>query len=139
MGPTRVQFRDKDPLGWQEFHDLLAKQSAKGHALTMRGVQMQRPSVYELTDRMAKLDVPTLVMTGDEDEPCLEPSIHMKRTIPTAGLVILPKAGHTINLEDPDAFNRAVLDFVTAVDAGRWTRRNPESISGSAILQTRKS
>ncbi|MBM3217794.1 MAG: alpha/beta fold hydrolase [Candidatus Rokubacteria bacterium] len=138
MGPTRVQFRDKDPLGWQEFRDLLAKQSAKGHALTMRGVQMQRPSVYELTDRMAKLEVPTLVMTGDEDEPCLEPSIHMKRTIPTAGLVILPKAGHTINLEDPDAFNRAVLDFVAAVDAGRWARRNPDSISSSAILQTRK-
>ena len=138
MGPTRVQFRDKDPQGWQEFHDLFAKQSAKGHALTMRGVQMQRPSVYELTDRMAKLEVPTLVMTGDEDEPCLDPSIHLKRTIPTAGLVILPKAGHTINLEEPDAFNRAVLDFVTAVDAGRWTRRNPDSISSSAILRTKR-
>jgi hypothetical protein len=77
-------------------------------------------------------------MTGDEDEPCLDPSIHLKRTIPTAGLVILPRAGHTINLEEPDAFNRAVLDFVTAVDAGRWTRRNPESISTSAILQTKR-
>ena len=138
MGPTRVQFRDKDPQGWQEFHDLFAKQSAKGHALTMRGVQMQRPSVYELTDRMAKLEVPTLIMTGDEDEPCLDPGIHMKRAIPTSGLVILPKAGHTINLEEPDAFNRAVLDFVTAVDAGRWSRRNPASISTSAILQTKR-
>ena len=117
---------------------MLRRGSAKGHALTMRGVQMQRPSIYELTDRMAKLDVPTLVMTGDEDEPCLEPSIHMKRTIPTAGLVIIPKSGHTINLEEPDAFNRAVLDFVAAVDAGRWTRRNPNSISASAILQTKR-
>src|SRR5438067_9364992 len=84
VGPTRVQFQDKDPVGFAEFHDLLRKGSAKGHALTMRGVQMQRPSVYELTDRMANLDVPTLIMTGDEDEPCLEPSLHMKRTIPTA-------------------------------------------------------
>ena len=139
MGPTRVQFLDKDPLGWKEFHALLAKQSAKGHALTMRGVQMQRPSVYELTGRMAKLEVPTLVMTGDEDEPCLDPAIHMKRTIPTAGLVILPKSGHAINLEEPEAFNRAVLDFVTAVDAGRWTRRNPDSVSDSAILRTKRS
>ena len=138
IGPTRVQFRDKDPVGWQEFYDLLAKQSALGHALTMRGVQMQRPSVYELTERMAKLEVPTLVMTGDEDEPCLEPSLHMKRTIPTAGLVIIPKSGHTINLEEPDAFNRAVLDFVTAVDAGRWPRRNPASLSASAILPGKK-
>ena len=138
FGPTRVQFLDKDPVGFKEFHDLLRKGSAKGHALTMRGVQMQRPSVYELTDRMAKLEVPTLVITGDEDEPCLDPAIHMKRTIPMAGLVILPKSGHTINLEEPEAFNRAVLDFVTAVDAGRWTRRNPDSISTSAILKTKR-
>ena len=138
MGPTRVQFLDKDPQGWKEFHGLLARQSALGHALTMRGVQMQRPSIYELTDRMAKLEVPTLIMTGDEDEPCLEPGLHMKRTIPTAGLVIIPKSGHTINLEEPDLFNRAVLDFVTAVDAGRWTRRNPASLSTSAILPAKR-
>ena len=133
-GPTRVQFIDKDPKGWQEFFELLAAGSAKGHALTLRGVQKTRPSVFELGDRMAKLDVPTLVVTGDEDEPCLEPAIFMKRTIPTAGLVVMPKAGHTINLEDPDAFNRAVLDFLTAVDAGRWPRRNPASLASSAIF-----
>jgi pimeloyl-ACP methyl ester carboxylesterase len=133
-GPTRVQFMDKDPMGWQEFHEQLAAGSAKGHALTLRGVQMTRPSVFELGDRMEKLDVPTLVMTGDEDEPCLEPGIYMKRKIPTAGLVVIPKSGHTINLEEPDVFNRAVLDFLTAVDAGRWPRRNPASISSSAIL-----
>ncbi len=73
-------------------------------------------------------------MTGDEDDPCLEPGIFMKRTIPTAGLVVLPKSGHTINLEEPDLFNRALLDFLTAVDAGRWARRNPLSQTGSAIL-----
>ena len=138
MGPSRVQFLDKDPIGWKEFHTLLARQSALGHALTMRGVQMQRPSVYELTEPMAKLEVPTLIMTGDEDEPCLEPALHMKRTIPTSGLVILPKSGHTINLEEPDLFNRAVLDFVTAVDAGRWPRRNPASLSTSAILPAKR-
>ncbi|MBI2215990.1 MAG: alpha/beta hydrolase [Candidatus Rokubacteria bacterium] len=133
-GPARVQFMDKDPRGWQEFFDLLAKGSAKGHALTLRGVQMTRPSVFELGDRLEKLEVPTLIMTGDEDEPCLEPSLFMKRKIPTAGLVVIPKSGHAINLEEPEAFNRAVLDFLTAVDQGRWTRRNPASLSGSAIL-----
>ena len=133
-GPTRVQFIDKDPAGWAEFRDLFTRQSAIGHALTMRGVQMMRPSIYELGDEMTKLDVPTLIVTGDEDEPCLEPALFMKRLIPAAGLVVLPKSGHTINLEEPDAFNRAVLDFVTAVEAGRWLRRNPASRS-SALLQ----
>jgi len=133
-GPTRVQFMDKDPAGWQEFHDQLARGSAKGHALTLRGVQMTRPSVFDLGESMERLEVPTLIITGDEDEPCLEPAIFMKRKIPTSGLVVMPRAGHTINLEDPEAFNRALLDFLTAVDAGRWTRRNPASLSRSAIL-----
>jgi pimeloyl-ACP methyl ester carboxylesterase len=133
-GPTRVQFIDKDPLGWQEFQQQLAGGSAKGHALTLRGVQMTRPSVFELESRLERLDVPTLIVTGDEDEPCLEPAIFMKRKIPTAGLVVIPKSGHTINLEEPEAFNRALLDFLTAVDAGRWPRRNPASLAKSAIL-----
>lgn len=133
-GPTRVQFMDKDPMGWQEFYAQLAAGSAKGHALTMRGVQMTRPSIFDLRDQLERLEVPTLIMTGDEDDPCLEPAIFMKRKIPTAGLVVIPKSGHAINLEEPEAFNRAVLDFLTAVDAGRWPRRNPQSMTGSAIL-----
>jgi len=133
-GPTRVQFMDKDPFGWREFHAQLAEGSARGHALTQRGVQMLRPSILDLGPQLEKLDVPTLIMTGDEDDPCLEPGIFMKRKIPTSGLVVLPKSGHTINLEEPEVFNRAVLDFLTAVDAGKWTRRNPASQTGSAVL-----
>ena len=133
-GPTRVQFLDKDPVGWKEFYEQFAAQSAKGHALTMRGVQMKRPSIYELEARLETLTVPTLIMTGDEDEPCLEPGLFMKRKIRSSGLVILPKAGHTINLEEPEAFNRTVLEFLTAVDAGRWPPRNPASQSGSALF-----
>jgi pimeloyl-ACP methyl ester carboxylesterase len=133
-GPTRVQFLDKDPMGWREFRDLLAAGSATGRALTLRGVQMTRPSVFDLGPRLEGLDVPTLVVTGDEDEPCLEPALFMKRKIPRAGLVVIPRAGHTINLEEPDAFNRAVLDFLTAVEADRWPRRNPASQGTSAIF-----
>src|SRR5207247_4489392 len=109
-------------------------QPAKGSALPMGGVHMPRPPVYELQAALEKLTVPTPVVTGDEDEPCLEPALFMKRKIRSSGLVVMPKAGHTVNLEDPDAFNRIVLDFLTAVDAGRWPLRNPASISASAIL-----
>lgn len=137
-GPTRVQFEDKDSRGWQEFANQLAEHSATGAALTMRGVQGQRPSVYELEDQMRQLQVPTLIVTGDEDEPCLEPGLFMKRAIPTAGLVVVPKTGHTINLEEPEAFNRIVSDFLTAVESGRWQTRNPASLSASAILPTKQ-
>jgi pimeloyl-ACP methyl ester carboxylesterase len=133
-GPTRVQFEDKDPRGWREFAEQLAKHSAVGAALTLLGVQGRRPSVYALEAQMRQLRVPTLIVTGDEDEPCLEPGLLMKRAIPSAGLVVMPKSGHTINLEEPDAFNRIVSDFLTAVEAGKWGMRNPASLSASAIL-----
>ena len=133
-GPTRVQFEDKDPRGWREFAEQLTEHSAVGSALTLLGVQGRRPSVYALEAQMRQMRVPTLIVTGDEDEPCLEPGLFMKRTIPTAGLVVLPKSGHTVNIEEPEAFNRIVSDFLTAVEAGKWGARNPASLSASAIL-----
>jgi pimeloyl-ACP methyl ester carboxylesterase len=127
LGPTRVQYQNKDPRGWREFAEHLAEHSAKGSANTMRGVQAERPSLYDLVDDMAKLAVPTLIISGDEDEPCLEPSLLMKRLIPSAGLAFLPLTGHAINLEEPDAFNRAVQDFLTAVEHDSWGPRDPRS------------
>ena len=137
LGPTRVQYQNKDPRGWAEFARQLLEQSPKGHALTMRGVQMRRPSLWELVDAMKKIDVPTLILTGDEDDPCLEPALLMKRHIATSGLVVLPYSGHTINIEEPDAFNRALFEFFLRVDEGRSTRRDPRS-AASGILGFRK-
>lgn len=116
----RLQLLRKDPQGWEEFHRLLASHSALGSALTYRGFVMNRPTIYALEDKLRKLQVPTLIMIGDEDEPCIEPAIFMKRNIPRSGLAVLPQSGHAINLEEPDLFNRTVLDFLTAVEAGRW-------------------
>jgi pimeloyl-ACP methyl ester carboxylesterase len=132
-GPTRVQFQNKDPRGWQEFADQLASHAPQGAALTLRGVQMRRPLLHQLIEGMRRIDLPTLVMTGDEDDPCLEASLAIKRAIPAAGLVVLPRSGHTINLEEPDAFNAAVADFLAAVEAGRWERRDPRSLSRGII------
>ena len=100
----------------------------------MRGVQKRRPSLFDLVEQMKTITAPTLVMTGDEDWPCLEPAILMKRTIPTAALVVMPNTGHTLNLEEPAAFNQHVADFLHAVDAGRWpaATRAPWSARSSA-------
>jgi len=126
-GETRVQFLRKDPRGWEEFYRGLSAHSALGSALTFGGVQLKRPSVYALGDRLRDLSMPVLVMIGDEDEPCVEPAIFLKKTISNAGLTVFPQSGHTINLEEPDLFNRAVSDFFAAVEAGRWGRVDPHS------------
>jgi pimeloyl-ACP methyl ester carboxylesterase len=97
----------------------------------MRGVQSRRPSLYALSDRLAALRTPTLIVAGDEDEGCLEPGLMLKRTIPAAGLALLSRTGHTCNLEEPDLFNRLVADFLAAVDAGAWTLRDPRSLARS--------
>ena len=116
----RVQLRRKDPMGFETFARLLSEHSATGSALTYQGFVMNRPTVFELEDKLKSLRVPTLIMIGDEDEPCIEPGIFMKRTIPVSGLSCFPQSGHAINLEEPDLFNRTVLDFLTAVEAERW-------------------
>lgn len=133
LGPTRVQFKNKDPRGWREFADQLAQHSTEGAAKTMRGVQKQRPSLFDLVEEMKTLTLPTLVMTGDEDWPCLEPALLMKRTIQSAALIVMPNAGHTVNLEDPCAFNAHLADFFHTVDVGAWRNRDPRA-NASAIL-----
>lgn len=133
LGPTRVQLQNKDPRGWREFADQFAEHSALGAALTQRGVQRQRPSLWELVEGMKRIDVPTLIITGDEDEPCLEPALLMKRAISTSGLVVLPRSGHTINLEEPEAFNRALAEFFAVVEQNKWGRRDPRSVSSSIL------
>jgi pimeloyl-ACP methyl ester carboxylesterase len=94
-------------------------------------VQAARASLYGLTQEMAKVTAPVLVLAGDEDEGCLEPALMLKRTIPTAGLAVLPRTGHTANLEEPDVFNHVVDRFLAAVARGAWHTRDPRSVSAS--------
>jgi pimeloyl-ACP methyl ester carboxylesterase len=124
-GPARVQFKDKDPRGFAEFARQLAEHSAMGSANTLRGYQARRPSLYDLTAEIAAIDVPVLVMTGDEDGPCLQPSLMLKATIPDASLVVLPKSGHAINLEEPALFNQLLDDFLHQVESGRSRGAKP--------------
>jgi hypothetical protein len=95
----------------------------------MLGVQRERPSLYDLAGELAQVQVPMLILVGDEDDGCLEPSLMLKRTVPSAGLTVLPRTGHTSNLEDPQTFNRAVGEFIAAVDEGRWSLRDPRSLA----------
>jgi pimeloyl-ACP methyl ester carboxylesterase len=130
-GPTRVQFENKDPRGFEEFRRMLAEHSALGARNTQLGVQRERPSLYDLVDQMKALTLPTLILTGDEDWPCLAPGLLMKQTITSAALSVMPNCGHAINIEDPDEFNRIVGAFIVQVDAGRWPMRDPRAVTAS--------
>jgi pimeloyl-ACP methyl ester carboxylesterase len=130
-GPTRVQFENKDPRGFAEFKRQLAEHSAKGAAMTQLGIQKERPSLFDLEAQLRQLKVPMLVVTGDEDHPCLVPGLFLKRVVPSAALVVIPNTGHTINIEEPAAFNTALQEFITQVDGGRWPLRDPRAMSDS--------
>jgi len=127
LGASRVQFQNKDPRGWAAFADRLSRHSAIGAANTMRGVQARRPAFWQLEDRLREMRVPTLVMVGDEDDHCLQPGLYLKRMLPAAGLSILPKTGHTLNLEEPELFNDQLARFLAQVSAGSWGRRDPRA------------
>lgn len=127
MGPSRLPFLLKDPRGFAEFTIRLAEHDAQGSANTSRGFQGTRPSLYDFAREIAKLSTPALIVVGDEDDRCIEPSLFLKDTIPASGLVMLPKTGHVVNLEEPDLFNAVVADFLARVEADRWLKRDPRT------------
>jgi pimeloyl-ACP methyl ester carboxylesterase len=133
LSPARVQLQNKDPRGFREFTEQFAQHSARGAALTMRGVQQRRPSLFDLVDQLKTISAPTLIMTGDEDWSCHEPGLLLKRAIPTAALIVMPNTGHAINLEEPAAFNAHLADFFHAVDVGRWPARDPRAFAPSIL------
>jgi pimeloyl-ACP methyl ester carboxylesterase len=128
-GPSRQPFKRKDRHGWETFKRQLADHSPVGQAFTMLGVQRKRGTIFQLEAQLGGLAVPTLIVIGDEDEPCVDPAVFLKRHLPSAGLLVIPQSGHAVNLEEPALFNGAVLEFFRMAEAGRWARRTSVSTS----------
>ena len=127
--PSRIPFLLKDPRGHADFYDALARHDAKGSANTLRGSQGGRPSIYTLTETIRKVLTPTLIICGDEDDNCIEPSMFLKKHLPASGLAVFPKSGHVLNLEEPALFNETVERFIALAEAGRWRPRDPRSMA----------
>jgi pimeloyl-ACP methyl ester carboxylesterase len=134
-GASRVQFQDKDPRGWKLFADRLGQHHALGAANTLRGVQVRRPSLYDLEAELRAMPPPLLVMVGDEDDHCLQPGLFLKRTVPRCGIAVFPKSGHTLNLEEPALFNHLLGEFIAQVEAGHWGPRDPRA-NPAQIMRT---
>lgn len=116
--PTRVQLLRKDPRAWSEFMDHLRQHSPRGMANTMARYQARRPSLYDFQEQYATMTTPVLLVVGDEDAPCLETNLMLKRAIPDAALWVAPGTGHAVNLEEPAAFNAMVESFFARVERG---------------------
>ena len=114
--------RAKDGEAWRQFMAQLSGHSARGMAMTLRGILAKRPSLWQLEPELSKISQPTLLIIGDEDEPCIEPNLFLKRTLPDCALAMLPCTGHLPNLEEPRHFNESLDRFFAAVSDGSWNR-----------------
>jgi len=133
--PHRIQLGNKDPRGFRKFWEHFLEGSALGHALTLRGVQSRRPTIYSLGERFARMKVPTHIVVGDEDDSALGPGLFIKRVCPAARLTVVRATGHLVSVEEPDYFNRIMEDFLNLVDSGRWRPRDPRSLNKSTMAQ----
>ena len=125
--PSRIPFEIKDARGFAEFQAMLSEHDAQGSANMSRGFQGARPSLYDFESDIRRLTTPALIVVGDEDDRCIELGLFLKNTIAASGLVMFPKTGHVVNLEEPDLFNQVLGDFLERVDAGGWGARDPRS------------
>ncbi len=127
-----MQFENKDPRGFAEFKAMLAEHSAKGAANTQLGVQRERPSIFDLEDKLAKLQGAD---AGRHRRRGL--AVPAARRVHQAHLPIGGAARHPqyaatpCNIEEPAAFNAAVADFLAQVECGRWPVRDPRAVSQS--------
>lgn len=87
--------------------------SAEGLARAARGMLAQFDS--RVIESLESIRVPTLVLVGENDQPFLSATDYMAARIPGARKVVIPGAGHAANIDQPDAFNRAVEDFLASL------------------------
>ena len=123
--PMRQALKHKDQRGYAEFARMLGEHSAEGHAQTMFNLQLKRPTLWDMEADLRKFSAPLLIVVGDEDEPCLDGSVFLKRIVPTAGLLVMPRTGHNVPTEEPAAFNAALAELFASSEAGRWLAHKP--------------
>ncbi len=84
------------------------------HALAhvLRELIAVQPAVEEIAPELHHLETPTLVIAGANDAPSVAASRALAAALPRARLVIVPDAGHVVNLAQPAAFDAALLGFL---------------------------
>lgn len=110
--PLFARYCVTSPTAERFIRSCLMTHRARGIAHTGREVLIKRPTIYALEPRLRQLRVPTLLIVGEHDEPCLKTHRFMADCIPGSTHVMLRGVGHLTNLEAPAAFNAAVKRFL---------------------------
>jgi pimeloyl-ACP methyl ester carboxylesterase len=126
-GATRQAHKNKDPRGYAHFIQMLSEHSPLGHSLTMANLQAKRPTLWDMQADLKRFLPPLLIVVGDEDDWCLDASVFLRRTVPTAGLVVVPRTGHTLTSEEPEKFNAALDEFFAEAERGAWLSHKPRT------------
>lgn len=103
-----------DPAAREEFYREYRALAPIGYANSLRALL----GMDHITDQLPRLRLPVLLIGGDRD-PSLEPMKVMHRKVRGSKLVVLSPASHFANRDQPDAWNRAVLDFLARCDRRR--------------------
>ena len=116
--PNRAGWARRSPEDFATFLDDAHRLSVRGIIGTLRGVQRERAPVYAFEHALRGIEVPILLVVGDEDQGCLKPSQFVAATAPAARAIIMKNTGHAANIERPDEFNEVALHFLrSAVSA----------------------
>jgi pimeloyl-ACP methyl ester carboxylesterase len=113
--PLFARYIEQGPDRERFIRSCLMTHRARGIAHTARETLAKRPTIYALEERLRTVRIPTLLIVGEHDAPCVKVHEFMARTIPGARSVVLPGVGHLSNLEAPEAFNTQVRQFLDDV------------------------
>jgi pimeloyl-ACP methyl ester carboxylesterase len=106
--------RDDERDAWNAYVERTAAGLADhGLANAARGIMAQRDAA--VIESLPSIDVPTLVVVGSEDAPFLRAADYMAAKIPDARKLVIDGAGHEANMDAPEVFNAAVLEFLERV------------------------
>ncbi len=106
-----------DPNAKEEFYAYYRRLTPIGYANALRALL----AMDHITDQLSMIRVPTLLIGGDRD-PSLEPMKVMRKKIRGSKLIVLSPASHFANRDQPEAWNRAALEFLGKVDGGKRGR-----------------
>lgn len=113
-----VEFEEKDLDGIHDSEELdpSVHRDATGLIKAARGILKQYDS--RVISSLESITVPVLIVVGEQDENFVNPSKYMAAKIPGARLEIVPDAGHSPNMAQPEVFDAALRSFLADLPRG---------------------